>query len=66
MKKNKKMNHIVVVISGGVLQSVYVSSDLNNVDIELVDFDNMEANGLNSDQRDAKMQAAIKGLKAIW
>lgn len=63
MKKTKK-NRVVIHVEGGVVQEVY--SNDPDIDIELIDFDNMEAEGHSSKFRDVEFKRAIKGLKCVF
>jgi hypothetical protein len=57
---------IVLRICGGVLNDVYVSPDMAETEVELIDYDNLEAEGLCSDERNEKFEIAIKGLDCIY
>lgn len=49
---------IVIVVSGGCVQSVYSST--GNTDVVLLDMDNLKADGLTSEEREAQLAEAIK------
>jgi hypothetical protein len=57
-----KTKKIVVVVEGGVVQDVAWSPELDVAEWELIDFDNMEAEGLSSEERDAKLKEAMDSL----
>ena len=52
------MTRIVILVIGGVVESVH--SNEPDTEVVLVDFDNLEQEGLSSDERDAKHEEAIK------
>jgi len=55
---------IVVVVIGGVVQSVY--ADNNDVEIEVLDVDDLEAAGYSEREREKKISEAVKELKAVY
>jgi hypothetical protein len=54
---------IVVTIDGGNMSGVYASDQRTQV--QLIDHDNMEAEGLDSDERDDAESLAIDGLYPV-
>lgn len=57
------INKVVIVISGGVLTDVYAKEPL---EVQLVDFDDMEAKGLASDEREAELTKAIQDMECVY
>lgn len=56
---------IVCVISGGVLDGVFCD-DPNNVDVQLVDCDDLEAEGLFRSEIRERVEEATDGLVAVY
>lgn len=54
------MKGVVISVAGGVAEVAYCS---DGVGVEIVDFDNMEADGLQSDERDGTLGVAIERAK---
>ena len=54
------MNKIVVVVSGGVVNSVYADCDVQNV--QIVDFDNLKAQGKSEEEEDEFFHNAVDKL----
>ena len=60
---------IVAVVNGGVLVSIYVSPELRKyfgIEASLHDVDNLKADGLTSEECDARFEVEVKGLEAIF
>lgn len=57
---------IVIVISGGTLQAVYASEFVaDELEVELVDHDDMEAEGVSRDEREQIEDKAVEGLTEL-
>jgi hypothetical protein len=58
---------IVCVVNGGVLQSVFVSPLLENVDLEVIDFDNDvgDDDTPTTEELENRYRKSTKGLKDI-
>lgn len=54
---------IVVYVDGGNVQAVYASDP--TTEVELVDFDNLVAEGKNTGQREVALADAIAGLVQV-
>ncbi len=59
--KNKNPK-ILIVVKGGVVQSIY-SSD-KKLRLEILDFDNEESK--NDEKEEQKLKSLIKGISAIY
>ena len=55
---------IVIIVSGGVVQDVF--ADYPDVHVEVLDHDNLEAEGLDSDKRDELQERETAGLKCVY
>lgn len=65
MKKGAK-RQILAVVSGGVLNAVYVSPDLLGAEVTLFDYDDKEAEGMTSAQRTRLCRLATKNMEEIY
>jgi len=61
--ERKARTRVVVFVDGGNVQEVY-SNDLG-IDVEIVDFDNLEAEGKWSDERHEILDRATEGLDPV-
>jgi hypothetical protein len=59
----EKKTRIVIVVDGGNVQDAYSTDP--ELEIELVDFDNLEADGKTRDERDLMSGNATAGLHGI-
>ena len=59
-------NKIVIRISGGVLCDIYATDGVIPVEVQLVDYDDLEDKGLCSSERDEVHEEAIKGMECIY
>lgn len=63
-KPLETMTHrAVVVVSGGVVQSIH--TDAPNLGYDLIDCDNLEAEGVDVDERIKRIAEATEGLRQI-
>jgi len=53
------MTKIVVFVEGGNVQSIYSTRP---VEVEVVDFDNLKEQGLDSEARNAELDRATAGM----
>jgi len=58
-------NRIIINVEGGVVQQVNVDNK-EGVTVVVFDNDNLEAEGLTSDQRDEKWAELIKGTETVY
>ena len=66
--KNKEINmknRIIINVEGGVVKQVNVDNK-EGVTVVVFDNDNLEAEGLTSDQRDEKWAELIKGTETVY
>lgn len=57
------MNKIVIEVQGGLVQNVYSDIPENEIDIEIIDFDNEERSKKSILK---ELDKAIKGLVRVW
>lgn len=55
---------IVIYVDGGNVQGVYSTKE--TVEVELVDFDNLRADGKDYEERDRILDEARRGLHGIF
>jgi len=66
-KGNNAMNtKIVIYVDGGTVQTVFTDGDPDQFEVELVDFDNLEAEGRDRVERETMLKNAAKGMSAIF
>jgi len=58
-------NRIIINVEGGVVKQVNVDNK-EGVTVVVFDNDNLEAEGLTSDQRDEKWAELIKGTETVY
>ncbi len=56
---------LAVVIDGGNIQSVYTSRPEVSLQIDVIDFDNLKAEGYGNDQLDRILEARTGNLKLL-
>jgi hypothetical protein len=54
----------VVFVSGGVVQNVW--TDVENASVDVVDFDNLEAEGKWREEREKILDEATAGLRCVF
>lgn len=54
---------VVVLVSGGVVQAAYGP---RGTEVDVVDFDDDRSEGLNDDQCESHLKAAMHGLEEIY
>ncbi len=57
-------NKILIYVGGGIIQEVR-ASDVN-IDVEIIDADNLEAEGLTNDQIEEMWDIRKKGLTTVY
>jgi hypothetical protein len=57
---------VVVFVDGGTVQEIYASMPDSEIDIELVDGDNLEAEGKSDAEIEAILSEATEFLYPIW
>ena len=67
------MKRIIIVIEGGMLRDVYTDADTKDIDVELIDYDNIEAICDEEEREEAEaeaesIEAEVKAgtLKSCW
>lgn len=55
---------IVIYVDGGNVQGVYSSDE--KVEVEIIDFDNLRAEGKNMQQRYDVLEGASRGLHGVF
>ncbi len=56
---------LAIVIDGGNIQSVYTSMPDVSLQIDVIDFDNLKAEGYGNDQLDRILEARTGNLKLL-
>jgi|GEM_PF-3379738 len=56
---------LAIVVDGGNIQSVYTSRPDVSLQIDVIDFDNLKAEGYGSDQLDRILEARTANLKLL-
>jgi hypothetical protein len=56
---------LAIVVNGGNIQSVYTSRPDVSLQIDVIDFDNLKAEGYGNDQLDCILEARTGNLKLL-
>ena len=56
------MKRIIIVIEGGVLRNVYADADTKDIDVELIDYDNI--NAICDDEEREEAEAEVESIEA--
>jgi len=57
---------IVICVEGKVVRNIYADGDPDQYDVELVDLDNLEVDGMDRVEREAVLDNVTAGMNAIF